>query len=105
MNLRRAFLLSLVLATACASFDYQWVFDPLMPECEAVRWVKVEKTALKGLCSDGSTGADKADACVLGCVVVSRFSESEAKRVRERGGRTLYAHEVHDHIEMRSRHQ
>jgi hypothetical protein len=105
MILRRALLLSLVLATACASFDYQWVFDPFMPECEEVTWKQVPKSSLKGLCSDGTTAADKADACALGCVVVSRFSESEAKRVRERGGKTLYAHEVHDHIEMRSRHQ
>jgi hypothetical protein len=97
--LRRAFLLSLVLATACASFDYQWVFDPLMPECETVTWKQVPKSSMKGLC-DG-----EADACVLGCLVVSRFSEDEAKRIRERGGKTLYAHEVHDHIEMRSRHQ
>jgi hypothetical protein len=93
-----------LLLSGCASFDrYQWEADPSSAKCADVAWHQVDASRIPGLCSDGRT-AVHADACVMGCVVVSRFSEDEAKRVLC-DGMSLYEHEVVMHAQRGLKHQ
>ncbi len=110
MFIRRLILLSLVAICAlnlagCASFDhYQWHADPTMPVCAEVRWVQVEASRTKGLCADQTGQAPAMTSCVLGCVIVSPYSESEAKVLMVQDGLTLYKHE-RKHTDERMQHE
>ena len=105
-TLRRALLASLVVAcaanVACSTVEYRdgyyWQKDPSAPACREVTWKQVQPERIPGLCGTQATSAGQWYSCSLGCVVVSPFSEEQAKHVpvfRE----TLYDHEARHVLE------
>jgi hypothetical protein len=74
-----------------------------MPDCPKVTWVQVARDATPGLCIGRDGAAAPGTSCVLGCVVVSPYSEQQAKAL-DVWGISLYAHEVDWHIRRKLRH-
>lgn len=110
--LRRAFTGSLVLLTAswlpgCGTFGaYQWL-PSQYPKCDSITWKQVTPDRLPGLCGDGkdSHSAGPRTSCVLGCLVVSPFSEDEAKHIYTADGNSIWNHEVVGHAILGLKHQ
>ena len=78
---------------------YLWEKNPSAPVCETVIWRQVDRSRIPGLCMDSVQGAAPEGAsCALSCVVVSPYSESEARR-RMIFGDSLYDHEARHVLE------
>jgi hypothetical protein len=67
-----------------------------------VTWKKVERDRIPGLCSDAQRAVEGIAACVLGCLVISKYSEQEAKHVYVYG-ESLFSHEMR-HVKERKVH-
>jgi len=101
---RSAMIALLLVTQGCADSTYRiggylWTPDPSSPTCEKVVWRQVEPPRVPGLCMDleGRVPSDKTS-CALGCVVISQFSEDEARR-RMIYGESLYEHEARHVLE------
>jgi hypothetical protein len=103
---RRLVLLALVLPAAAACTyqrigGYLWEFDARMPVCDSVTWHQVAPNQIPGLCSSRGRAASWGSSCAVGCVVISQYSESEAKH-RDLWGDTLYDHESRHVLERKA---
>ena len=104
---RRALLVALVVLTACAVYppdSYVWAPDDAAPQCEAPIWKQVDASRIPGLCGNFRAQADPDTSCVINCLVISRFTPEEARRLVVRDGRSLYEHEVEMHAMRRLKH-
>jgi hypothetical protein len=111
---RRSLLVSLVVLAGLAGTasewpdaaefiaGYFWEADPQAPVCEQVTWKKVERDRIPGLCSDARNAAEGVAACVMECLVISAYSEQEAKHVYVYG-ESLFSHEMR-HVKERKVH-
>ncbi len=93
-------LFVLVAATGCAAVDdrpFLWVPDTTARLCVHPVWRQVSRDRIPGLCGDTHHASSQDATCVLDCVIVSPYSEEEARRLTVRDGRTLYEHEWEMH--------
>ncbi len=72
---------------------YWWVKDPQAAQCGDVQWKQVARERIPGLCGDGATAARENVSCAIGCLVVSPFTEAQARSITLADGDTLYRHE------------
>lgn len=92
-------VLAAALATSCAMTrvervgGYLWVADPGAPHCDGVVWKQVQRDRIPGLCGDAAHAAPEGASCAAGCLVLSPYSERQAKALVLAGGDTLYRHE------------
>lgn len=101
--LRRILLTALVLIclmwvlAGCATEHYHWTKGPEVCHAAPV-WHQVNCSQMRGLCGSsrdaGLCGPDVPDACVIGCLVISAFSEPQAQWIETRDGESLYDHEM-----------
>jgi hypothetical protein len=103
---RRALGLGLLaLCSGCAvqaAPRYHWVADENAPHCTAVVWKRVAVERIPGLCYGHGHAATPDTTCAMGCVVVSPYTEKEAKRL-DVDGESLYRHEAR-HVLGRMKH-
>jgi hypothetical protein len=93
------FLLSGCAGATLGIAGYLWEPDPTSPECGKVIWRQVDRARIPGLCMDSAgREAREGTSCALGCVVVSQYSEAEARR-RMLFGESLYDHEARHVLE------
>ena len=104
---RRALLASLVLAAGCTVLNtehgYAWEADPTAPDCPQYVWKQVAAERVPGLCGDTTRAASVNTSCALGCIVISRFSEEQARHI-DLWGQSLRDHEVEYHNRKKLRH-
>jgi hypothetical protein len=79
---------------------YLWEFDASMPVCKEVTWHQVAPNRIPGLCGNEARAAAYGTSCAIGCVVVSQYSEAQAKHI-DLWGDTLYAHERRHALERK----
>ncbi len=100
--IRRILLISLVLAAlyllaGCMSLTAHYEggswWEPDGPFCRKTVWQQVSADRAPGLCSANGTAATERTSCALGCVVISPYSEDEARQI-DMGGMSLWAHEM-----------
>jgi hypothetical protein len=93
----------LLLAAGCTAYGvgdekyvggYWWVADPQAPYCARVEWKQVARERIPGLCNASARAARHGLSCAIGCLVLSPYSEREARRVALPDGDTLYRHEA-----------
>jgi hypothetical protein len=89
-------------STAERIAGYLWELDEEAPYCQRVIWRQVSADRLPGLCSGKGKAAEGLAACAMNCLVLSKYSEEEAKRI-DSYGESLYDHEAR-HVLKRRRH-
>lgn len=98
--LRRSLLASLVIAAGsqlpgCMGepiHGYLWAFDPSQPVCKTLLWKQIRPDQAPGFCSNNGYAAPQFTSCAINCMVLSPYSEAEARSI-DVWGETLYAHE------------
>jgi hypothetical protein len=95
--LRRFFTCSVAcaLGVSCTSEHiggYLWQYDAAQPVCKDATWHQVAPNQIPGFCSSRGRAASYGTSCALGCVVISQYSEAQAKHI-DLWGDTLYDHE------------
>jgi hypothetical protein len=87
-----------LLMSGCAGFSaggYRWVEGGR--KCEQVTWKQVYEGREQNLCmGQDYRPASAGTSCAIGCLVISPFSEEQAKRI-DLWGMSLWTHEVEMH--------
>lgn len=99
---RRILLVALVavslvaVLSGCAGepiHGYLWAFDPTLPVCTTVLWRQIRPEQAPGLCMERGHAATRATSCAVGCMVLSPYSEQQAKQL-DSWGESVYDHEM-----------